>query len=270
MRTRHIAAVALVVMAGGALAACRPAPDPVQAPRYARAFALGDSYTAGTGGTNMAWPCWTSRDSWADQLVSSVGAGTYQKLACANARLKDVAGQVAQLPVSPATPTLVLLTVGANDAEFASALQSCVKRDCSADLDASLATRLSALDAVDTLETSIVTRLGPGTKLLVAGYPRPFGTDRSNPTPGCTNIPDVSKTALDRAADALNARLADEVSQARATGADVRFIDPRPALDGHGSCSSEPWLYDPGFPGLGLHLRPVGYAALATTALPNA
>jgi lysophospholipase L1-like esterase len=197
------------------------------APAAPELVALGDSFAAGTGASRE--DC--RRDGNAHSaLYAAERRMTLVFEACMGATTDDVHGQASR--ITPES-TLVTLTVGGNDAGFVDVMVTCSLNgdaDCVRRVDeaerfirADLPGRLDRLYAVVRSRTSA--------EVVVMGYPRLFETS------GTCLMSAPKRTALNRAADALN-----EVVAARAAAAGFSFGDVRDAFAGHGLCGGDSWV----------------------------
>ena len=186
-------------------------------PASTRYVALGDSYSSGEGnppfepGSDQEEPpdlCHRSQAAYGPQLSLRLGLGPLQFRACSGAVTADIFDTSAQYPEEPAQSSwldlstrVVTLTIGGNDAGFASLLNHCVdlpvlhpgyacstNRGLADETDARLAALGGGRYATSPAGTSIhsiVSVLGklhekaPGARILIGLYPRPFGEDRS-------------------------------------------------------------------------------------------
>ncbi|HYN30835.1 MAG TPA: SGNH/GDSL hydrolase family protein [Dermatophilaceae bacterium] len=162
-----MAAVAVAALAAPSAAAAAPA--------Y---VALGDSYSSGTG-TRSYLADGTSCQRSVYAYPSLIGAAKGYALnfrACSGATVADVTSL--QLPAVDATTSYVSLTVGGNDAGFASVLTECAlpswTSNCNAAVDRAQSVVSGTLPArLATLYSAIRTK-APNARVTVAGYPRIF------------------------------------------------------------------------------------------------
>jgi hypothetical protein len=168
--------------------------------------------------------------------------------------------------------TLVTISVGGNDARFGDVLNGCLrlapklKTHCSSPdytlVRDSVATkpkdpmplrefepvviRLLELHLVRTYEA--IHTAAPNAEIIVAGYPLLFP---KNATRTCTvgrvlhltfKLHPDDQNWLDDMGIKLNQSVADAVSTVRATGVNIRFVDPVAAFAGHEICSKRPWI----------------------------
>lgn len=143
--------------------------------------------------------------------------------------------------------SLVMLSIGGNDARFGDVIKKCITtiptEDCpDTTLDGDSAPLRSTEPAVidnqvgPAVQSAIaaVHELAPNAKIMLMGYPRIF--ERLAPC-----VPGISSEEqfwLAKTADELNARLDQAVTNQRATGVDVTFADPRAAFTGRSVCGT--------------------------------
>jgi lysophospholipase L1-like esterase len=218
-----------LLLAASALAA-PPAPAPAATSAY---VALGDSYASGLGAGKTSGACQRNRRAYAYQLGRHVSAFR----ACGGATTASL--RRTQLAAFPSNTRLVTVTIGGNDAGFVDVIETClfgaadtcdarVKR-AEAFVREELAQRLGGIyDAIR--------ERAPRAKVLVVGYPRLFARK-----PWCSRVGEIGDREQRRLNEASNLL-------ARTTNAEVarhdgfRFVDVRPAFNGHGVCSSAPRL----------------------------
>jgi lysophospholipase L1-like esterase len=225
------AATAIVVLAGtGTTPAAHATP-----PAY---VALGDSYSSGTGTRSyLADGTACQRSAYAyPSLLAAAGGYALDFRACSGATVADVTR--AQLGSLSASTGYVTISVGGNDAGFASVLTTCAQpawlSNCNAAVDRAqrfIDTTLPA--ALSELYAAIRSR-APQAKVVVVGYPRLFnGTD-------CNALTWFSATEMSRlnaTADLLNRRTA-AAAAARGFG----FANPTSAFTGRAVCDRPEWI----------------------------
>ncbi|WP_169738330.1 GDSL-type esterase/lipase family protein [Patulibacter minatonensis] len=262
----------VVAMDGGAEA--RPSvPVEVRAPGmpgYAAYYALGDSYSAGTG-VGQPYddqPCARSGRMWANLIPRDL-VPVPQFIACSGAKTENVRlsgdGGVAQIPDIGGTqldrvrvglrampgPALVTFSIGGNDARFVPQFTRCVTGDCTK--DAETETALIRGEVRRNLDATFaqVRQVAPGADVLVAGYPKLF-------TEAAVPLDAVFATTLTQAERKLANVWATQVDEevaaaARAAGLHPVTTEVLAAFEGHGAGSAAPWintvqLVDPGTP----------------------
>lgn len=236
--------------------------------------ALGDSYASGeglapyVGGTGG---CRRSARSY-PALLSATGPGRFRELtsaACSGAVTGDVlASQVSALRTETSTVTL---TVGGNDAGFASVVAACLHSPdprLQAVLDQGSAWRAAAKAGARQRIASLggpaaapqdrcvplvrvlseVARRAPDAEVLVTGYPRLLGTQPTSQGHRASDVLPLFVGEQDAAwlagqSAALDAALAAGVERAQATGVRARFVDVSAEFTGHGlSDIQAPWV----------------------------
>jgi lysophospholipase L1-like esterase len=236
MRTVH-AIFSAAAVAGLATVGLSTAPS-ASAASAVNYVALGDSYSAGLGaGSNISssGSCDRNANAYPEQWDVANAPATFVSVACSGATTANVlSSQVSSL--SQAT-TLVSITIGGNDAGFASAMETCV-----------LSLTSSCLSAVTTAETFISGQLpalldstlqtiradAPNAKIVVLDYPELYDLSKSA---SCIGLSASDRTALNQAADDIDGVIA----TAAAANADT-FADVRSAFAGHEICDSGSWL----------------------------
>ncbi len=197
--------------------------------------ALGDSYSSGTGTgfypldpgclrSPLAYPALIAADRPGTQLTF---------VACAGATTADVlAGQVGSLTTAT---RIVTITVGGNDAGFASVVTRCaLPWPVRCDLSRARSTIRTLLPArLDAVYNAIRLR-APAATVIVLGYPRIFGGVDCSPLTFFTRS---EMTRLNATADLLR-----DTIRGRALAAGLTFVDAIPAFTGHAVCASDAWL----------------------------
>lgn len=201
--------------------------------------ALGDSYSSGEGsGSYTGGDCDRSPKAYSALWAAANQPSSYLSLACAGATTTDVINN--QLPSMPATTTLVSLTVGGNDENFAGVMTDCNLRGtttcvneinaASADARANLPGKLATLYAA-------IKAKAPGAKIVVLGYPRFYDL-----TTSCVGLSQTSRTSIDGGIDLLDSITATAAGRAGAT-----FGDVRSSFGAHEICDSNRWLHSINF-----------------------
>jgi lysophospholipase L1-like esterase len=197
--------------------------------------AQGDSYASGTG-TREYYDstCQRSKHSYAKQLASQEGMNL-SHVACSGARIPDVRAN--QLGALSETTALVTISIGGNDAGFASVLTQCAKPwpwTCWGDIDNARSFITNTLPGqLDSLYTEIQTR-APNAQVIVVGYPRLFNGEECNLF---ARISSSEQSSLNSVADLLASKIS---GVAAAHGFD--FLDPREAFDAHRVCDDVEWM----------------------------
>ncbi|MER5866459.1 SGNH/GDSL hydrolase family protein [Kitasatospora sp. NPDC002040] len=189
-----------------------------------RYVALGDSYSAGVGAgsyTSESGNCKRSTNAYPYLWKNAHAPAAFAFTACSGARTGDVLNN--QLGPLDASTTLVSITIGGNDAGFASTMQTCVLNSESACLTAvnnakayATGTLPGKLDQV----YSAIHAKAPNAHVVVLGYPRLYKVGGD-----CVfGIGDTKRAAINSAADLLNDVTAKRVANAGFTYQDVRGL----------------------------------------------
>lgn len=237
--------------------------DPVEArapgfPTYARYYALGDSYAAGTG---IGQPyddqqCSRSNVMWA-ALIDRTIVPQPQLIACSGAVTQDVrltaADGIPQYPdlggtqldlvqrdlATHAGPSLITISIGGNDARFVPQFTQCVLVDCTGDAETETALiRGEVRRRLDATFAQIRT-VAPASDVLIVGYPRLF-------TEAAVSL-DLSLLTVDQAERKLANVWADQLNEEVAASARAHGLHPVTSevvngFLGHGAGSADPWI----------------------------
>lgn len=203
--------------------------------------ALGDSYSSGTGTNSydLSASCERSSRAYPALWASQQGTASFTFAACAGATTGSV--RSSQLGGLTAGTDLVTITIGGNDAGFATTVLSCrlgSDSDCFGALataETFVRTQLPAL--LDGVYADIRTR-APNARLVVLGYPRLYRTGFC-----LFAISDARRSRINAVADLLSTVTADRVAAAGGT-----YLDARPAYAGHEICTASPWINGPTWP----------------------
>lgn len=224
------------VLLGSACAlAILAAPAGAQAkPGY---VALGDSYSSGVGtGSYYAdsGECQRSRHAYGPLIAAARGYALSFK-ACSGATTPDVISS--QLGPLNASTSLVTITIGGNDAGFATGIFECAALSfpCQSAIDSSDAFIEHKLPALLDTTYSDIRAGAPNARVVVLGYPHLF-TSR-----GATCDPDLLTPRHEREIN-HSGDLLDGVIATRAAAHGFTYVDPRRAFESHEICSSSPWL----------------------------
>jgi len=200
--------------------------------------ALGDSYSSGTGTRsylNDGTSCQRSVYAY-PSLIASASGYSLNFRACSGAKIPDVTNT--QLSALTSSTAYVTISVGGNDAGFASVLTTCAlpswMSNCYGAIDKANAYINNTLpSALNTLYASIRAR-SPQAKVTVVGYPRIFNGEDCN---AFTWFSPTEESRLNATADLLNSKLA---SAAAARG--FSFANPTSRFVGHAVCDSPEWI----------------------------
>ncbi|MFF2044964.1 SGNH/GDSL hydrolase family protein [Kitasatospora sp. NPDC058170] len=200
--------------------------------------ALGDSYASGVGAgsyTSESGSCKRSTNAYPYLWKNAHATSSFSFVACSGARTGDVLNN--QLSVLNSGTTLVSISIGGNDAGFASTMQTCVLDSESACLNAVAAGKKYATTTLpgqlDQVYAAIHAK-APNARVVVLGYPHLYKVGGS-----CIfGIGDTKRAAINSAADVL-----DDVLAKRAANAGFAFGDVRSIFTNHEICgSSTTWL----------------------------
>lgn len=230
------------VRALGLAAACAAATSLVISAAPAQAatsyVALGDSYSSGTGTRSYlsdGTSCQRSALAYPSLLAAAKGL-TLNFRACSGATVADVT--TTQLGALTASTTHVSISVGGNDAGFASVLTECAKPAWASNCNRAIDTAQSYITNVlpgrlATLYSSIRSK-APNAKVVVVGYPRIFQGEDCN---AFTWFSPTEEARLNQMADLLNGK-----TSAAAGARAFSFANPTSRFLGHAVCDDVEWL----------------------------
>ncbi|WP_243866526.1 SGNH/GDSL hydrolase family protein [Actinophytocola oryzae] len=221
------------ILAG--LAAAPASADPVVlAGKY---VALGDSYASGTGAGSYgdSGGCKRSANAYPQLWANANAPSAFSFVACSGAVTTDVLNN--QVGALTADTSLVTISIGGNDAGFAS-----VMTDCNLGSDSDCVTRNQqaqtyARDQLPARLDAVYTQLrdrAPDAEVVVLGYPHIYVLNGD-----CTlGLSETKRAAINGSADVLA-----EVTSGRAAAYGFTFVDGRTAFSGHEICAAgERWL----------------------------
>ncbi|MEO7132097.1 MAG: SGNH/GDSL hydrolase family protein [Dermatophilaceae bacterium] len=200
--------------------------------------ALGDSYSSGTGTRsylNDGTSCQRSLYAYPALDAGALGLSLTFR-ACSGATVADVTS--AQLSALTTSTDYVTISVGGNDAGFASVLTTCAlpgwMSNCNRAVDGAQNIINNTLPGrLATLYSSIASK-APNAQVIVVGYPRIFNGQDCN---ALTWFSSSEETRLNATADLLNAKTA---SAAAAKG--FTFVNPTSSFIGHAVCDRTEWI----------------------------
>jgi lysophospholipase L1-like esterase len=233
------AAVTATLVGAGLLTtvAASPAVSAASAVNY---VALGDSYSSGLGAGNYissSGSCDRSNSAYSVQWVNGHSPASFAFVACAGATTADV--RSSQVSALSSSTTLVSITIGGNDANFSSVMETCV-----------LGSTSSCVNAVNNAEAIVQNQLpgnldatlqairgrAPNAKVVVLDYPDLYDLSKSS---SCIGLSTTDRTKLNEAADKLDGAIS-----AAAIRANDTFADVKGRFSGHEICDgSESWLH---------------------------
>jgi len=217
--------------------------DPARAasPSY---VALGDSYSSGVGTrTYLSDGTSCQRSVYAyPSLIAAARGYALNFRACSGAKIPDVANT--QLGALSASTAYVTISVGGNDAGFASVLTECAKpgwmSNCNGAIDQAQAYINNTLPgALASLYANIRSR-APNARVVVVGYPRIFNGEDCN---AGTWFSPSEESRLNNTADLLNSKTS---TQALARG--FGFANPTSMFVAHAVCDSVEWINGLSYP----------------------
>ncbi|MFI7292339.1 SGNH/GDSL hydrolase family protein [Streptomyces sp. NPDC050121] len=199
--------------------------------------ALGDSYSSGVGAgsyLSSSGDCKRSTKAYPYLWNAAHAPASFTFAACSGARTSDVLAN--QLGGLNSSTGLVSLTAGGNDAGFADVMTTCVTGSDSTCLNR-INTAKAYVDStlpgnLDTLYSTISAK-APNAHVVVIGYPRFYEVGTL-----CLGLSDTKRSAINNAADYLDAATAK-----RAAAHGFAFGDVRTTFTGHEICSGSSWLH---------------------------
>jgi len=227
------AGLSAVIGAGAALALGAPAV--AAGTGY---VALGDSYSSGTGTRTYisdGTSCQRSVYAYPSLDASALGlALTFR--ACSGATVADVTNT--QLSALSSTTAYVTISVGGNDAGFASVLTTCAQpswlSNCYGAIDKANSFINTTLPGRLTTLYSAIKAKSPAARVIVVGYPRIFNGEDCNLL---TWFSPTEESRLNATADLLNSK-----TQTAATAAGFQFANPASRFIAHAVCDDVEWL----------------------------
>lgn len=207
--------------------------------------ALGDSVAAGAGLASSDTVCARSSQAYPYIIAQKTGL-SLQHLACSGAKADEgiyrsqklTADMPAQLDqaFSNGKPSLITLTIGANDARWTQFIRQCYYIRCGYKVDtARFAVYLIDLKLELNIIMAKISTLSKGTppQVIITGYYNPFSQTSCADTKGLTSS---EITWLQNRTRSLNAAISGIANKySYASYAPISF-------SGHELCSSEPWV----------------------------
>ena len=210
--------------------------------------ALGDSYSSGSGaGDYIDLACTRSANAYPAKWAEANRPSSFRFVACGGAKIPDVRSR--QLSALGSGTDLVSISIGGNDAGFASTMIACTilsASRCRAALEEGREFVENELPGqLDALYAEIRSR-APQAKVVVVGYPYLYKEGGI-----CLGgLSAEKRSMINDGSDVLNDVIAD-----RARAAGFAFADARPAFAGHEICTSNEWI-DP----VTIHPNAAGHA----------
>jgi lysophospholipase L1-like esterase len=237
--SRHVSRPILAIAAASAAALAILA-GPASAQSTVNYVALGDSYASGVGSgpyISASGSCDQSNDAYPALWAAANAPASYVSEACSGATTTSV--QSSQLSALSSSTTLVSLTVGGNDADFSSVMETCnilffSTSSCVNAIDQAEAQAEANLPGdLDSLLSAIKTD-APNATVVVLDYPHFYDLSKSS---SCAGLSTTDRTDIDQGIDLIDGM----VQTAAAQYGDV-FADVRTAFSGHEICDSDSWL----------------------------
>lgn len=237
MRSLRLSLIATVL---AAIVTLLVAAAPSASAAGARYVALGDSYTSGVGAgsyTSSSGSCDRSTNAYSQLWANAHAPASYVSVACSGAKTTDVSAT--QLAALTSSTTLISMTIGGNDVDFAGVMEDCNlygTTTCVNEINAAENTARDQLPGwLDTLYNQIRAK-SPSARVVVASYPRFYDLSASWYCPGLST---TSRTKINEGADVL-----DGVIQSAASRHGFVFADVRSRFaSGHEICDSGSWLH---------------------------
>jgi lysophospholipase L1-like esterase len=201
--------------------------------------ALGDSYSSGVGSgsyTSSSGDCLRSSLAYSQLWANAHAPSSYASVACSGATTTDVIDN--QVSALSAATSLVSISIGGNDLNFAGVMQDCVlysTSTCVSELNTAEATARSSLPGWLDGAYDAISAHAPNAEVVVMDYPR-FYHDLWY----CVGLSSTDRNKINEAADVL-----DGVISSAAARHGFRFGDVRSAFaGGHEICDgSSSWLH---------------------------
>ncbi|MBA8825729.1 lysophospholipase L1-like esterase [Saccharopolyspora lacisalsi] len=198
--------------------------------------ALGDSYASGVG-IGEYYPesgdCKRSPKAYPALAADRSGVDDFGFAACGGAVTTDV--RTEQLDALSSGTDVVTVSVGGNDAGFASVVTSCVigpDKSCDMAVDQAETFATGQLPGLLTDTYAAIAEAAPKAEVIAVGYPRLFELGSCE-----TVLSEFERQRLNDAADTL-----DEVIEQQARAAGFVFTGVRDSFAGHGACGAQPWI----------------------------
>jgi lysophospholipase L1-like esterase len=246
-----VSATCALATAGATLAAASPA-----SAATVNYVALGDSYSSGTGAGSydLDSGCQRSSNAYPAKWASAHAPSSFKFVACSGATTSDVLNN--QVSALSSSTTLVSITIGGNDAGFASVMQTCVigsDSDCVNAVNNAKNIATTQLPGRLSNLFSTIKSKAPNAHVVVLDYPHLYITNDSF----CIGMSHTKHVALNSGADTI-----DNVISNGASSAGYTFADVRGQFSGHELCSGDNWLNAVTWPiGNSYHPTATGHAS---------
>lgn len=211
---------------------------PAASASSAHYVALGDSYSSGLGAGDESGSCEQSPNAYSALWADANAPAAYVTVACSGATTADVATD--QIGALSTATTLVSMTVGGNDENFAGIMEACnlgtdsfcvsmiqaAENDARANLPGKLGVLYGQIAAA-----------APNAKVVVLDYPRFYDLAHD-----CFGLSQTKRAKIDEGINVL-----DNITATAAAAAGFTFADVRNAFTGHEICDAHRWLHSVNF-----------------------
>ncbi|MET8245362.1 SGNH/GDSL hydrolase family protein [Streptomyces sp. NPDC005202] len=249
-RSRFAAYVSSLLLAAGAALTGAASAQASQLAATGGYVALGDSYSSGVGAgsyISSSGDCDRSTNAYPYLWNAAHAPSSFAFTACSGARTDDVlANQLG--PLSSAT-ALVSISIGGNDAGFSDVMTTCVLQsdsDCISRINTARAYVDSTLPGKLDSVYSAIRAKAPSAHVVVLGYPRFYKLGTS-----CVGLSEIKRSAINGAADHLDAAIAKAAANHGFT-----FGDVGSTFTGHEICSGSSWLHSVNWLNIGESYHP--------------
>ncbi|MFC6704648.1 SGNH/GDSL hydrolase family protein [Flexivirga alba] len=204
-------------------------------------IALGDSYSSGVGAGNYissSGSCDRSPNAYSALWAQQHSPSSYSSVACSGAKTTDVIAN--QLSALSSSITLVSITIGGNDENFAGIMQDCNldgTSTCVSEINAAEADAKANLPGKLANVYNGIKSKAPNAHVVVLGYPDFYDLSKD-----CVGLSQTSRTAID---GGIN--LIDSIIGTAAAKAGFTYGDVRGSFAGHEICDSNRWLHSVNF-----------------------
>ena len=236
IRTFTIGILAFASAVAIALPSITSAADAASSVHY---VALGDSYSSGVGTGTESGSCGRSSQAYGPLWAAANSPASFTFAACSGAKVSDVISS--QLSSLSSSTTLISITIGGNDAGFASIMETCV---LGSDSSCETAINKGESYANNTLPGTLKTMFAdirakaPNAKIVFLSYPDFYDLS----VPVCVGLDRTKHTALDNGINDI-----DGVLKTSAANNHVTFADVRGQFSGHELCDDGDWLHSVDF-----------------------
>ncbi|MGZ4451537.1 MAG: SGNH/GDSL hydrolase family protein [Nocardioides sp.] len=204
--------------------------------------ALGDSYSSGVGAGSESGSCDRSPNAYPQLWANAHAPSSFSFVACSGATTASV--NSSQLSSLTSSTTLVSISVGGNDAGFASTMEDCIlgsTATCVSELSAAETYMRNTLPGLLNTTYNNIRAKAPNAHVVVLGYPRFYDLAKSST---CVGLSTDDRTKINEAADVLDS----VISTAVGAHSNFRFADVRAAFaNAHEICDSDSWLHSTNF-----------------------